>query len=91
MEKTDEGLIYVTSSLRRIDIMYFLNDVPFARNSEISEICGLHPSYLTRTLQSLQKHNLVASKKVEGKYKVFFLTKEGRNMVKRLREYHGIR
>lgn len=89
MINVDEEFLYVTNSLRRMDVMYVLGAVDFARNYEIADILCMRTSHVSTITKDLQDHGLVESVKSKN-YKVYSLTEKGRNLFKQLREYHGI-
>jgi predicted transcriptional regulator len=85
----DEDFLYVTNSLRRIDVMYVLVSVDFARNYEIADILCISSAHTSIYTKGLEEHDLVESKKVKN-YKVYSLTDKGRDMLQKLKDYHGI-
>ena len=85
----DEDFFYVTNSLRRMDVMYVLGAVDFARNSEIADILCTRPAYVSTITRELAKHGLLDTKKSE-KYKIYSLSEKGQQIVQKLKSYHGI-
>jgi DNA-binding MarR family transcriptional regulator len=85
----DEDFLYVTNSLRRMDVMYVLGAVDFAKNNEIADILCIGTAHTSTITKDLEKHNLLESKKIQN-YKIYSLTDKGKDMLKKLKDYHGI-
>ena len=85
----DEDFIYVTNSLHRIDIVYLLDSIESARNYEVADILGLTPANVLQLADGLNQHNIIDSVKI-GKSRIYSLTKKGKDIACKLREYHGI-
>lgn len=85
----DEDFIFVINALRRIDVMYMLSAVDFAKSSEIADILCMDRGNVFKVLNPLIEHNLVGSKKYK-RYNFYFLTDKGKKMMPKLRDYHGI-
>ena len=84
----DDDLLYVVNSLLRIDVMYVLASVDFARNYEISEMLCKKSSDVSRIIKGLLEHDLVDFK-TNNNYNFYFLTEKGEKVVDELRQYHG--
>ena len=89
MINVDEDFLYITNSLRRMDVMYVLGSVDFARNYEIADILCISTAHVSTITKDLQEHGLVESIKSKN-YKVYSLTEKGKDMLKKLKDYHGI-
>jgi len=85
----DEDFFYVTNSLRRMDVMYVLGSVDFARNGEIADILCISAANVSNITRGLAKHGLLNTQKSE-KYKIYSLSDKGKDIVQKLRIYHGI-
>lgn len=85
----DEDFFYVTNSLRRIDVMYVLGSVDFARNGEIADILCMRAAHVSNITRGLADHGLLNVKKM-NKYKIYSLSKKGEYIVQKLKQYHGI-
>ena len=90
MSDVDEDFLYVTNSLRRMDVMYVLGSVDFARNYEIADILCISSAHASIYTKDLEEHNLVESKKSKN-YKVYSLTNKGKEILQKLKDYHGIK
>lgn len=88
-EELDDDFLYVTNSLRRMDVMYVLGSVEFARNYEIADILCISAANVSNITKGLSDHGLLESCKSK-KYKVYSLSEKGRKIVQKLRDYHGI-
>ena len=81
--------LYVTDSLYRIDILYLLDSIDYARNYEIANILHLAQTHTFQILDGLCSRDIVQSEKVES-YRIYFLTNKGKELVKKIRGYHGL-
>lgn len=89
MTDIDEDFIFVTNSLRRIDVMYVLGSLDFARNSEIADILCISSANVSTITKKLAEHGLLDST-IHQKYKIYSLSDKGKEIVKKLKDYHGI-
>lgn len=88
-KKIDNDLLYVTNSLLRIDVMYLLESAGFARNYEIAEMLCRKSTNVSRIVKGLCEHDLVDFETNNG-FNFYFLTEKGKEIVNKLRHYHGL-
>lgn len=90
MDDLSDDFFYVTNSVRRMDVMYLLESLHFSRNSEIAYMLNMSCSYVSIITKELVKRKLLKVQK-NKQYSIFSLTDKGEEMVRQLRDYHGIK
>lgn len=84
----DENFLYVINSLRRIDVMYVLSSVEFARNYEIADILCITTGRASAITKELLDHDLITFVTFNN-HRLYSLTQKGEEIVKKLKDYHG--
>ena len=84
----EEELIFVLASRKRTRVVCFLYDVEKARGYEIADMLLMPQSSVSLVTKQLRDHKLVDFVQ-HAQARLFFLTDDGKKVVKKVRDYYG--
>lgn len=84
----DNDIEFVLSSVRRMNVVNFLDNVNMARNSEISDALFLPTSNVTTITNELVDRGILQYTRYK-RFKFFQLTIKGKEIAKQIRGYYG--
>ena len=88
MNEEDEAFLYVTNSFRRVDVLFALSELGYARNYEVAGMLLLKQSNTLSVLGQLESYDFEKKEKVD-KRMIYSLTDSGKDMVQKLKDYYG--